>query len=73
MSDDNDDQMIFGELVGLKLPNICLTGEENPEKTTPRRLVPTGDPIQARYVTGGHATACPTAGIKCKIGISCTI
>ena len=26
---DNDGQMIFGD---LKLPDICLTGEENPEK-----------------------------------------
>ena len=28
--DDNDGQMIFGNLVGLKLPDICLTGEEKP-------------------------------------------
>ena len=32
MIDDNDDQMIFGDLGGLKLPDICLTGEENPRK-----------------------------------------
>ena len=25
-----DGQMIFGDLVGLKLPDICLTGEEKP-------------------------------------------
>ena len=30
--DDNDGQMIFGDLEGLKLPDICLTGEENPRK-----------------------------------------
>ena len=24
---DNDGQMIFGDLGGLKLPDICLTGE----------------------------------------------
>ena len=37
MSDyDNDGQMTFGYLGGLKLPDICLTGEENPEKTSPR-------------------------------------
>ena len=30
MMDDYDGQMIFGELVGLKLPDICLTGEEKP-------------------------------------------
>ena len=32
MMDDYDGQMIFGDLVGLKLPYIRLTGEENPEK-----------------------------------------
>ena len=25
-------QMIFGDLVGLKFPDICLTGEENPRE-----------------------------------------
>ena len=30
--DDNEGQMIFGDLGGLKLPDICLTGEENPRK-----------------------------------------
>ena len=30
--DDNDGQMIFGDLEGLKLPDICLTGEEKPQK-----------------------------------------
>ena len=30
MMDDYDGQMIFGDLVGLKLPDICLTGEEKP-------------------------------------------
>ena len=29
---DNDGQMIFGDLGALKLSDICLTGEENPEK-----------------------------------------
>ena len=27
MKDDNDGQIIFGDLGGLKLPDICLTGE----------------------------------------------
>ena len=49
--DDNDGQMIFGDLGGLKLPDICLTGEEKLRKTSPRKLVPT------RCVTGAHATA----------------
>ena len=30
--DDNDGQMIFGDLGGLKLPDICLTGEEKLRK-----------------------------------------
>ena len=60
MSDDNDGQTIFGDLGGLKLPDICLTGEEKPQKTSPRKLVPTGDRTQARCMTGMHATAWPT-------------
>ena len=37
--DDNDGQMIFGDLGGLKLPDICLTGEEKiPKKPHPRNL-----------------------------------
>ena len=37
--DDNDGQMIFGDLVGLKLPDICLTGEEKiPKKPHPGNL-----------------------------------
>ena len=34
MMDDYDGQMIFGGLVGLKLPDICLTDEEKPQKKT---------------------------------------
>ena len=30
--DDCDGQMMFGDLVGLKLPNIRLTSEEKPRK-----------------------------------------
>ena len=37
--DDNDGQMIFGDLGGLKLLDICLTGEEKPqEKPHPGNL-----------------------------------
>ena len=32
MMDDNGGQMIFGDLVGLKLPDIRLAGEEKPQK-----------------------------------------
>ena len=34
-NDDYGGQMIFGDLVGLKFPDICLTGEENPLKKKP--------------------------------------
>ena len=30
--DDHDCQMIFGDLVGLKLPEICFIGEEKPRE-----------------------------------------
>ena len=38
--DDNDGQMIFGDLWGLKLPNICLTGEENHGKNLTQETCP---------------------------------
>ena len=57
--DDNDGQMIFGDFGGLKLLDICLTGEE---KTRKNLIQETGDRTRARCVTGEHATACPTAG-----------
>ena len=63
--DDNDGQMIFGDLGGRKLPDICLTGEENPGKSITQKLVPTGDRTQARCMTGEHATTCPTAVDRC--------
>ena len=61
MMDYYDGQMIFGDLVGLKLPDIRLTGEEKPRKNSPRKLVPTGDRTRARCVTSAHATTCSTA------------
>ena len=67
MSDDNDGQMIFGDLGGLKLPDICLTGEKKPEKTSPRKPAPTGDRTRARCVPGAHAVAGPTAVDKINI------
>ena len=37
--DDNKGQMIVGDLGGLKLPDICITGEEKPrEKPHPGNL-----------------------------------
>ena len=46
--------MIVGGPYGPKASDICLTGEENPEKTSPRKLFPTGDGTGARCVTGAH-------------------
>ena len=37
---DYDGQMIFGELVGLKLPDIRLTGEEKPRKNITQETCP---------------------------------
>ena len=58
---DDDGQMIFGDLGGLKFPDIYLTGEEKPRKTSLRKLVPTGDRSWVRCVTSAHATTCSTA------------
>ena len=44
-----------------QIPDICLTGEEKPRKTSPKKLVPTGDRTRARCVADAHATACSTA------------
>ena len=38
--DDYDGQMIFGDLLGLKLPDIYLTGEENPPKNLTQETCP---------------------------------
>ena len=40
MMDDFDGQMIFGDLEGLKLPDIRLTGEENPRKNLTQETYP---------------------------------
>ena len=42
MMSDNDieGQMIFGDLGGLKLPDICLTGEEEPRKNLTQETCP---------------------------------
>ena len=59
--DDNDGQMIFGDPGGLKLPDICLTGQENPRKNlTQETCLDRGSnpgPLRA----GAHATTWPTA------------
>ena len=40
MEDDNDGQMIFGDLGGLKLPDICLTGKEKPRENLTQETCP---------------------------------
>ena len=39
-NDDYDGQMIFGDLGGLKFPDICLTGEEKPRKNLTQETCP---------------------------------
>ena len=38
--DDNDGQMIFGELGDRKFPDICLTGEEKTRKILTQETCP---------------------------------
>ena len=38
--DDYEGQMMFRDLVGLKLPDICLTGEVNPRKNLTQETCP---------------------------------
>ena len=38
--DDNDSQMIFGDLGDLKLPDICLIGEEKSRKNLTQEICP---------------------------------
>ena len=40
MMDDYDGQMISGDVAGLKLPDICLTGEEKPRKNLTQETCP---------------------------------
>ena len=40
IDDDNDGQMIFGDLGGLKLPDICLTDEEKTRKNLTQETCP---------------------------------
>ena len=61
MMDDYDGQMIFGDLVGLKLPDVRLTGEEKPRKNLTQETYPDRDRARARCVTSAHATTCSTA------------
>ena len=37
---DDDGQMVFGDLGGLKFHDICLTGEEEPRKNLTQETCP---------------------------------
>ena len=65
MMDNYDGQMIFGDLVGLKLPDIRLTGEEKPKKLT-QETCPDRDRTRARCMTSVQATTCSTVVDECK-------
>ena len=56
--DDNDGQMIFGDHGGLKLPDICLTGEEKPRKNLTQETCP--DRGSNPGPLSAHATTCST-------------
>ena len=60
-NDDDDGQMIFGDLGGLKFPDNCLTGEEKTRKNLTQETCPDRDRIRARCVTSAHATTCSKA------------
>ena len=59
--DDYDGQMIFEGLVGLKLSDICLTGEEKSRGSLAQETCPDRGSNRVRCVSGAHATACSTA------------
>ena len=57
MMDDYDGQMIFGDLVGLKLPDIRLAGEEKPRKNLTQETCPDRGRIRARCEFPIHFSA----------------
>ena len=57
---DNDGQMIFGDL-GTQKFHICLTGGEKTRKYLTQETCPDRGSNRARCVTGAHATTCSTS------------
>ena len=49
-----------GTVGAYSFPTFVWQVKKNPEKTSPRKPVPTWDRTRARCVTGAHATAWPT-------------
>ena len=62
-NDDYGGQMIFGDLVGLKFPDICLTGEKKPRKNLTQETCPDRDRTRARCVTSAHAIMLHSGGL----------
>ena len=58
---DNGGQMIFGDLGGLKFPDICLAGEKKPRKNLTQETCPDRGSNPARCVTSAHVIAWATA------------
>ena len=62
-------EMIFAIMIAnyirgwldLSFPDICLTVEENPRKTSTTKADPTEDRTRARYVRGNHVKPLATA------------
>ena len=60
IDDDNDGQIIFEDFGGLKLPDICVTGEEKPRNKLTQETYPDRG-SNPGCMTGAHATSWPTA------------
>ena len=55
MKRDYEGQLVFGDYLSLKFPDIRLTGDEKPRKTAPRKHSD-GDRIRTHCVRGANAT-----------------
>ena len=53
--------MIFGDPVGLKFAEICLTDEEEPRNNLTQETRPDRGSNPGPLREGAHATACSTA------------
>ena len=56
IKDDYEGQMVFGECLGQKFPDICHTDEEKLRKNPLRKLIPTGDQARAHCVRSTNIT-----------------
>ena len=60
-SESRESQSPFVPTLPILMNNYTPIRKENPEKTSPRKLVPTRDRTRAPCVTSAHATTCSTA------------